>query len=944
MAKILTLDGEPNVRASLRPLLEELGHDVRFAETLSEASEALSEHGFDVIVARIVSPDVDSRRVLENVRRLDGDTPLIVMTDEREEHAAADVTGCGVYDWVTVPFERARLARAVERAVAYKRLLDDRRRLREENRAYAEELRNRRARHGDGLNAVAQQMKAVHEPERVRHQARPQRHIDELTALHNIDLAITSTLSLDEVLQRVYEQVSGLMDVTTFYIGLYNKRKGKLRISLVVDEGDRLEPITLDVQTGSGFAGWVVRNRKPLWIDDWEREQDRLPVEGIARGTPTQSLMVVPLLVKDELVGVISTQSYEPHAFDEGHRRLFSSIASQVAIAVENARLFGQVNRRLKEMRLLQRIIVAASSTLDFDEVLNRTMETLQETLDIERMAFALPNEEGTALIVHPSTAGFPSNAKGPRRLPMDESIVGRVYRSGRAVLFTDVSDVPSSLEGTPATRTELAVPVRDGDDVVAVLNAESPVLEDFDEDDLSLFSAAAAQLGVVLKNARLFEQTRHRLTETRVLQEVMRAAATSLDFDKVLERTVDTLHRMLGIEYLSFALPVEDGTALKLHPSQIGYAPEMTEMRIPLRGSLAGRAYLSGEPQVIGDVRETDVYLEGAPEILSELNVPVRVAGRVVAVLNVESPRTNGFDHEDLHLFEAVAAQLGIVLENARLYETLQKQTAELSQAYEELKEVDRLRTELVQNVSHELRTPFTLVQGYIELLMAGDLGPLSERQREALLVIRRRVDTLQRRTRDLTTLDSLSRKKARSRPTSLLKAVRAALVDLQSRASKAGVRLSRELPDSLPPVMANKEHLIQAFTHLIENAVKFSPDGGTVTVRAWAEDGQSCVAVVDEGIGIEPQHLDHVFERFYQVDGSINRPFGGMGVGLAVVWEIVETYGGSVDVRSAPEAGSTFVVSLPQAEPHQTTSVPSSRRITRIVSEASSEGRERR
>jgi signal transduction histidine kinase len=635
--------------------------------------------------------------------------------------------------------------------------------------------------------------------------------------------------------------------------------------------------------------------------------------------------MVAPLLARGELVGVISTQSYEPCAFDADHRRLFSSIASQVAIAVENARLFGEVNRRLKEMRLLQKLILAASATLDFDEVLTRTIETLKETLQIERLAFALPNDDGSRLMVHPSTVGFPEGTEGPWTLPMDETTMGRAYRTGEALLFTDVTDVSSSLRGAPVTRTELAVPVWDGDEVVAVLNAESRVLEAFDEDDLSLFSAAAAQLGVVLKNARLFEQTRRRLTETRLLQQVMQAGAASLDFDQVLERTVETLHRTLGIEHLSFALPVEEETALRLHRSQIGYTPEMTEVNIPLEGSLAGRAYLTGEAQLIGDVRWRPDYFEGAPEVLSELNVPVRVAGRVVAVLNVESQRTNAFDEEDARLFEAVAAQLGVVLENARLYERLQQQRDELSQAYEELKEIDRLRTELVQNVSHELRTPFTLIQGYLELLMAGDLGPLSEEQREALLIVRSRVGALQRRTRDLTTLSSLSRQEAQSKPTCILEALRKAVADLTARAEKAGVRLAKELPETLSPVMANEDHLVQAFAHLIENAIKFSPDGGTVTIRAWSEGDQSFVAVDDEGIGIGPKHLNHVFKRFYQVDGSINRRFGGMGVGLAVVWEIVEMYGGSVDVRSSPEEGSTFTVALPQARSENVRQIPS-------------------
>nr|HID14875.1 GAF domain-containing protein [Anaerolineae bacterium] len=192
------------------------------------------------------------------------------------------------------------------------------------------------------------------------------RYVEELTVLHTIDVAITSSLNLDEVLQRVYEQVSTVMDIAAFHIALYDEEKDELHLPIIVDQGKRLPPLTLKVEEESGLSGWVVRTQEPLWIEDWEKEQDTLPVKGIALGTPTRSLMVLPLIVRDKIVGVISAQSYEPYAFDEGHLRLFSGIASQVAIAVENARLFEETSRRLAETRLLQEVMQAAASTLDF--------------------------------------------------------------------------------------------------------------------------------------------------------------------------------------------------------------------------------------------------------------------------------------------------------------------------------------------------------------------------------------------------------------------------------------------------------------------------------------------------------------------------------------------------------------------------------------------------
>lgn len=597
-----------------------------------------------------------------------------------------------------------------------------------------------------------------------------QRRVEELTALRNIDVALTATLSLDEVLQRIHGQIRRVIPTATFYVGIYDEKEKKLRIPVIVDQDRRLEPVDLHVDRGSGgLAGWVVRHGRPLWIDDWEKERETLPADGIAWGTPTRSLMVLPLISRGETIGVISAQSYEPHAFDEDHRRLFSAAANQVAIAVENA---------------------------------------------------------------------------------------------------------------------------------------------------------------------RLFEQTRRQLTKTQLLQEILQAATSRLDFDHVLEHTIRALHRALGIEHLSFAIPDEEGTSLRIHPSQIGYSRSVVDMRVPVGKSLSGRAYQTGKSQVVSDVKKTSHYFEASRETRSEINVPVKVGERVIAVLNAESPKKSAFD-DDLALFEAVAGQLGVVLENTQLYERLEEQKNELSEAFEKLSEVERLRAQLVQNVSHELRTPFSLVQGYIDLMLEGDLGPVREEQREALEVIRSRMGTLKTLFRDLTMLDEVSRRETSSTPTSMVDAARIALDDFKPIAKRAGIRFQDQLPEELPAVQADKEQLIQVFAHLLDNAIKFSPDGGTVTLQAWEESregtAQACVSITDEGIGIGSEHLDHIFERFYQADGEAGRQFGGMGIGLALVREIVEGHGGHVDVQSTPQEGSTFTVTLPQARrlyPRETMADSDSRR----------------
>ena len=267
------------------------------------------------------------------------------------------------------------------------------------------------------------------------------------------------------------------------------------------------------------------------------------------------------------------------------------------------------------------------------------------------------------------------------------------------------------------------------------------------------------------------------------------------------------------------------------------------------------------------------------------------------------------------MRFFTTIAGQLGVALENARLYQKLEAQTAELTQAYGELQEMDRLRTELVQNVGHELRTPLGIIKGYVELLLNGDLGPIPQDQHAALEIINRRTATLARLINNLTVLQTLPQQELSLVPISLVEIVQRVLTEFRESAQKAGITLHEELPQELPPIMGDEEQLELVFGHLLDNAIKFSPAGGTVTIRSWADADAANLSIIDEGIGIAPEHLNRIFERFYQIDGSAKRRFGGMGVGLALVWEIVQAHGGTVQVRSNIGTGSEFIVVLPLA-----------------------------
>jgi len=226
------------------------------------------------------------------------------------------------------------------------------------------------------------------------------------------------------------------------------------------------------------------------------------------------------------------------------------------------------------------------------------------------------------------------------------------------------------------------------------------------------------------------------------------------------------------------------------------------------------------------------------------------------------------------------------------------------------------RAKDEMIQNVSHELRTPLTMIRGYADLLREGRLGNLSPQQAEAIDALYRNAERLHfmiHRLLTLQTLDPAAFERVKMDPARWLEN---ALRNWLPRAEAAGINLILDIPPNLPPIQATPDLLNQVMDNLLDNAIKFSPEGGEIRIRAWQEGGEIIIAVSDQGVGIPPDKLDRVFERFYQVDGSSTRQFGGMGIGLTLCKRIIEGHGGRIWAESEGEGkGSTFYIALPIA-----------------------------
>lgn len=298
---------------------------------------------------------------------------------------------------------------------------------------------------------------------------------------------------------------------------------------------------------------------------------------------------------------------------------------------------------------------------------------------------------------------------------------------------------------------------------------------------------------------------------------------------------------------------------------------------------------------------------------IRASVTVPIRGERENVGGLCVGAPEPRAWSTEEIALIGAVGRQLGAGAERLRLLREVRQHAEDLEIAVAQLQKLDRLKNEFMQNASHELRTPLALIRGYMELMKDGEFGELPPNQQEALDVIMRQTEMLGALVEDITlSLSARARSFARE-PIPLDDLVLASADDFRLAVERAGLTLATEVQRQLPMVLGEPFYLRRVLDNLVSNAIKFTPEGGTITLRLELEDGWIRLQVCDTGIGIPADEQAQIFDRFYQVDGSARRKYGGMGLGLALVREIVEAHGGVANVESRVSEGSTFTVLLP-------------------------------
>lgn len=338
----------------------------------------------------------------------------------------------------------------------------------------------------------------------------------------------------------------------------------------------------------------------------------------------------------------------------------------------------------------------------------------------------------------------------------------------------------------------------------------------------------------------------------------------------------------------------------------------QFAEIPVPLEGSIAGTAFRENRTLVIPDVQNDPRHYALVSQQVSFtphnlLAVPMRIRDQVTGVLEALNKRQGSFSEQDSHLLSMIASQAAVAIYNARLVQALQK-------AYAELSRVDKIKSDFMAIASHELRTPLGVILGYATFLKDESKGESSE---HASIVLNSAL-RMRALVEDLTnlTLLQMGEVKLQMKPLPIQQPLTAALADIAATAQVKNQVLTHSFPTEPLLVLGDAARLERVFANLLNNAVRFTPEGGHIKVQAAAAHHMVQVAIQDSGVGIPPLELENVFKEFYQVEDHMRRRHGGMGLGLAIARGLVHLHDGHIWAESAGEnQGTTLHVVLPQA-----------------------------
>ncbi len=684
--------------------------------------------------------------------------------------------------------------------------------------------------------------------------------------------------------------------------------------------------------TAEQFPAWrQLSSGNILMMKDIDDDRQLTQIERLGLASlGLRAVAIIPLDASRRALGALVIGWAETHEFSERDLRIYQSFAEQASLKLDAARLLAQTERRARQLATSAEVSRYASTILDLNELLPRIVDLLRDSFSYDHAQIFLMDANDSYAVLRASTgdAGRQLLAINHRLQKSSPSIIGQVTATGFPVVALDTAAADSVHKPNPYlpnTRSEMAVPLVLKGEVVGALDVQSNQANAFDNDDVAVLTTLAGQIAVAIDNANLFEEASRRATEMSFLFGVTTAAASAQTLTDALQNVSGELQRSLDALSVTLYLPqlyvdLHDNETLMLRPvAMAGSNQPLSELsEISLAEdtpSLISRVSASRQPYLIGSIDQEAGYVPVAAEARSAVIVPLTYGTELVGLINMESAALNAYDDDTLRLLLTLSGTLSAIVQNQQLLEQVQ-------QTNEQLRELDRLKSDFLANMSHELRTPLNSIIGFSRVILKGIDGPLTEMQEQDLSTIYTSGQHLLNLINDILDQAKLAAGKMDLQSDyfemkSVIDGVRSIGIGL---VKDKAIDIRIEADSGLPQAYGDELRTRQVLLNLVSNASKFTREG-SITLRAYptAQDGTGVpmirVDVIDTGIGIAEKDIPLLFEAFRQVDSSLTRTVGGTGLGLPIAKSLIEMQGGEMLVQSKVNVGSTFSIMLPTA-----------------------------
>lgn len=725
---------------------------------------------------------------------------------------------------------------------------------------------------------------------------------ERLVILNEVSYDIGASLDNEDIYRAIHDAVGKLMPVDAFVIMLDNTETEELDGVYVVDMGQRIADVHLPY--GQGLSGRVIDTGQPILTLD-AADADAIGAVTIGqKGTP-HSILTVPMTSGGKVIGALSSQSYQFNAYTESDQQILGTLANQATVAIQNARLFNEtqqlastleirvidrtaeLEREQRNTETLLRILTEVSASLDLDRALSRTLALLNEATGAEQSTIMLLDPSDN-MLHYRSGYGYVTQtlqeeslrAAAAVKLRIGEGLAGWVVKHRQPVMVEDLYQDPRWVvsQSSQNHRSSVAAPLIVGEDVIGSIMVFHRHVGFFSEDVLEMVKAIGSQVAIAINNAQLYELIRdqaERLGSMLRQQQVEASRQTA-----ILEAVADGVLVTDPNNFITFVNESAE-TILSMSNSQLVDNP------------LENFAGLFG--------RSTHTWIQTIREWSD--NPGGQHAGETYAE---QISMDNG---------RVVLVHLAPVIWHTEFLGTVS-----IFRDITHEVEVDRLKSEFVTTVSHELRTPMTSIRGYVDVLLMGAAGALTEGQSHFLGIIKNNTERLNILVNDLLDISRIEagRVNLSFQLVDMHQIANEIIANLKKRfdADNKQMDVSVVASEKLPFGVADPERIKDVLENLVDNAYNYTPANGKIVVSLHSNGNNEIqVDVKDSGVGVSIEQHERVFERFFRGEDPLVLATPGTGLGLSIVKQLVEMHHGRIwmDSTGIPGEGSVFSFTIP-------------------------------